>query len=134
MVASVPAVAFEEAVDDVLGVSVAMVDGNECGEAWEWVHEAPPFRLKTPRENTLLGHFAHLRELLKLQLIDLMQWCDTRDMTADGHTKGSIDRKLLLEAMSGRQEYRHEVKTYAPYRPSQSPGDARKQAPRKDER
>ena len=47
-----------------------------------------------------------------------MQWCDTRDMTADGHTKGSIDRQLLLEVMVGTQVYKHDVKSFAPYRSS----------------
>ncbi len=48
--------------------------------------------LKTPTEKTLLGHVCYLRELLQLKLIDAIQWCDTRDMTADAHTKGCIDR------------------------------------------
>jgi len=72
--------------------------------------------LKTPTEKTLLGHVCWLRELLQLRLIETIQWCDTRDMTADGHTKGSIDRQLLLEVMSGKQQYRHEVKRYSPHR------------------
>ena len=49
--------------------------------------------LKTPTERTLLGHIAWIRELLQLRVINQIQWCDTRDMTADGHTKGCIDRK-----------------------------------------
>eukprot|EP00959_Pyramimonas_sp_CCMP1952_P050617 1057674-Pyramimonas_sp.AAC.1 len=28
-----------------------------------------------------------------------IQWCDTRDMTADGHTKGSIDREMPLQVI-----------------------------------
>ena len=70
--------------------------------------------LKVPTEKTLLGHVSWLRELLDLGLIQALQWCDTRDMTADGHTKGSIDRELLLQVMSGAQHYVHEVKTYTP--------------------
>eukprot|EP00959_Pyramimonas_sp_CCMP1952_P472603 9500309-Pyramimonas_sp.AAC.1 len=38
------------------------------------------------------------------------QWCDSRDMTADGHTKGSIDRELFLEVMSGNQLFKYDVK------------------------
>ena len=55
--------------------------------------------LKTPTENTRIGHVAGIRELLQLGLFHKLQWCGTRDMTADGHTKGCIDRKLLLQAM-----------------------------------
>jgi chaperone required for assembly of F1-ATPase len=72
--------------------------------------------LKTPAEKTLLGHVCWLRELLQLRLIEVLQWCDTRDMTADGHTKGCIDRQTLLEVMKGHQSYKHEVKKYIPHR------------------
>ena len=72
--------------------------------------------LKTPAEKTLLGHVSWIRELLQLRLIESIQWCDTRDMTADGHTKGCIDRKLLLEVMVGQQAYQHEVKSYTQHR------------------
>ena len=72
--------------------------------------------LKTPAEKTLLGQVMWIRELLQLGLIESLQWCDTRDMTADGHTKGSIDREMLLDLMKGKQVYRHDVKKYAPYR------------------
>ena len=72
--------------------------------------------LKTPTEKTLLGHVCWIRELLQLRLIESLQWCDTRDMTADGHTKGCIERHLLLEAMNGNQVYKHDVKKYTPYR------------------
>ena len=70
--------------------------------------------LKTPTEKTLLGHIAWIRELLQLGVINQIQWCDTRDMTADGHTKGCIDRKMLLDLMSGRQQFNHPVKTFKP--------------------
>ena len=72
--------------------------------------------LKTPAEKTLLGQVMWIRELLQLGLIESLQWCDTRDMVADGHTKGSIDRELLLDLMNGIQKYRHDVKKYTPYR------------------
>ena len=72
--------------------------------------------LKAPAERTLLGHVSWIRELLQLGVIGSIQWCDTRDMTADGHTKGCIDRELLLEVMSGKQSYRHDVKSYTPHR------------------
>ena len=72
--------------------------------------------LETPAEKTLLGHILWLRELLQLRLIESIQWCDTRDMAADGHTKGTIDRALLLDLMRGKQIYRHEVKRHTPHR------------------
>ena len=48
--------------------------------------------LTTPAEKTLLGHVAWVREMLQKKIIKRFLWCDTRDTTADGHTKGSIDR------------------------------------------
>eukprot|EP00959_Pyramimonas_sp_CCMP1952_P297360 6220733-Pyramimonas_sp.AAC.2 len=32
-------------------------------------------------------------------IVHCIQWRDTRDMTADGHTKESIDREMLLQVM-----------------------------------
>ena len=63
-----------------------------------------------------LGHVSWICELLQLKLVEAIQWCDTRDMTADGHTKGCIERDLLLEVMSGHEAYKHDVKRYSPYR------------------
>eukprot|EP00973_Karenia_brevis_P066457 9238092-Karenia_brevis.AAC.1 len=57
--------------------------------------------LQTPAAKTLLGHVCWLREVLQLGMIESIQWCDTRDMAADGHTKGVIDRKALLDHMKG---------------------------------
>ena len=68
--------------------------------------------MKVPTERTLLGHIAWIREMIELGVVHSVQWCDTRDMVADGHTKGSIERGLLLQAMSGEQKYIHPVKTY----------------------
>ena len=76
--------------------------------------------LKVPTEKTLLGHVYWIRELLQLRVIESIQWCDTRDMTADGHTKGCIDRKMLLDLMTGHQTYQHDVKRHTPHRSSQS--------------
>ena len=70
--------------------------------------------LKVPAEKTLLGHVSWLRECLRLQFIVALQWCDTRDMTADGHTKGCIDREMLISLMQGHQKFSFPVKRYSP--------------------
>ena len=72
--------------------------------------------LHTPTEKTLLGHVSWLRQMLQVGIVDKVCWCDTRDMTADGHTKGSINRYVLLKLMEGEQSYNFEVKTYKPFR------------------
>ena len=68
--------------------------------------------LKIPTERILLGHIAWIRQMIELGIINVVQWCDTRDMTSDGHTKGSIDRELLLGIMCGQQAHMHPVKSY----------------------
>ena len=57
-----------------------------------------------------------IREYLRKGILHYIRWCDTRDMTADGHTKGSVDRKALIDLMHGKQIYEHEFKTYTPHR------------------
>ena len=76
--------------------------------------------LKTPAEKTLLGHVMWIREYLRKGILHYVRWCDTRDMTADGHTKGSVDRKALIDLMHGKQIYEHDFKTYAPHRADRS--------------
>ena len=36
-------------------------------------------------------------------------WCDTRDMLADGMTKGSISRSEILNAMIGIFSFKHQI-------------------------
>ena len=63
--------------------------------------------LKMPREKSLVLHLFWLRELLNRQVLNELKWCDTRDMTADGHTKGSVSRDALLQLMNGIFNYKH---------------------------
>eukprot|EP00959_Pyramimonas_sp_CCMP1952_P026882 564359-Pyramimonas_sp.AAC.1 len=48
-----------------------------------------------------------------------IQWCGARDMTADGHAKGGVDREMLLQVMGGIQAFKHDLKSHAPYRAGQ---------------
>jgi hypothetical protein len=54
-------------------------------------------------------HLFWIRDLIGKQIIGSITWCGTPDMTADGHTKGSVSRDALLDLMSGKFEYRHAV-------------------------
>eukprot|EP00959_Pyramimonas_sp_CCMP1952_P158949 3324192-Pyramimonas_sp.AAC.3 len=38
----------------------------------------------------LPGRVSWIRHLMDPGIVHNMQWCDTRDMTADGHTKGAF--------------------------------------------
>ena len=70
--------------------------------------------IKIPAEKSLLSHVQYVRELLDRKIIDALLWFDTRDMTADAHTKGIISRELLLRSMKGDYWESHPVKTYSP--------------------
>ena len=43
-----------------------------------------------------------------------MCWTDTRDMIADGATKGAVGRQLLHECMAGTCHIRHDIKLWQP--------------------
>ena len=70
--------------------------------------------IKIPAEKALLGHLQFLRELLDKGVINALYWVDTRDMVADGMTKGSVARDAILRAMSGSIIVSHAVKEWSP--------------------
>eukprot|EP00959_Pyramimonas_sp_CCMP1952_P299742 6269660-Pyramimonas_sp.AAC.1 len=56
------------------------------------------------------------------------QWRAARDMTADGHTKGNIDRDTFLQVTGGTQSLKHDLKRHTSYtagrtRSSEPPGE-----------
>eukprot|EP00959_Pyramimonas_sp_CCMP1952_P399782 8376795-Pyramimonas_sp.AAC.1 len=53
-------------------------------------------------------------------IVHSVQECNTRDMTAHGHTKGSIDREMLLQVIRRTQPFTHDLKRHAPYRAGQT--------------
>eukprot|EP00959_Pyramimonas_sp_CCMP1952_P016476 349448-Pyramimonas_sp.AAC.1 len=53
-------------------------------------------------------------------IVHSIQWCDTRDMTAVGHTKGNIDGDMLLQVMGGIKTFKHDLKRHTPYRAGQT--------------
>ena len=58
--------------------------------------------------------------MMERGIVHCVQWCDTRDMTADGHTKGSIDRDLIYQVMDGIQAFKYDLKKHVPYRAGQT--------------
>ena len=70
--------------------------------------------VKTPAEAGLLGHLQHIRELLDNKVRNALAWTDTRDMYADGTTKGSIDRTALHQVMNGSIHVTQPVKLWRP--------------------
>ena len=69
-------------------------------------------QIKIPAESSLLSHVQFLRELLDNDVVEAMAWTGTRDMVADGLTKGTVDRTALQQAMAGDVYVRHEFKLW----------------------
>ena len=57
--------------------------------------------VKPPAEKSFMLNLLWLKQQLELAAVHALQWGDTRDMTADGHTKGSISRQAIDELISG---------------------------------
>ena len=70
--------------------------------------------VKTPADNGVLVHCLYLRELLDHNVLDALIWLDTRDMGADGLTKGAVERTALHEIMDGLVVIKHPCKPWQP--------------------
>ena len=69
--------------------------------------------IKIPAEKSLLSHIQYLRELLDTKVLEALAWIDTRDMVADGLTKGAVERDALHECMNGSWKVQHEAKIWS---------------------
>ena len=69
--------------------------------------------LKFPAEKGTYFHLAYLRELLEAGIVRSINWCDTRDMVADGITKGSLDRTALTDVMRGVWKLKHATEAHS---------------------
>ena len=69
--------------------------------------------VRPPSENSVAGHLWWLSDQLRTKQLADMLWRDTRDMRADPMTKGSIGRELILDVMSGKMHYNHDVARFS---------------------
>ena len=70
-------------------------------------------QIRPPQEKTL-GVLLHwLKEKLMKGIIRTLRWYDTRDMSSDGHTKGSVERTAILNLMNGHYRPEHETKEHS---------------------
>ena len=70
-------------------------------DAYSVFAAATAHQIKIPAEKSLVSHVQFLRELLDRGVLHRLWWLDTRDMAADGLTKGSIDREAVHSIMDG---------------------------------
>ena len=64
---------------------------------------------KPPVEHSLSGHVLRLRDMRDEGFVTDVVWTDTRDMYADGLTKGVIKRDALYELMNSKIILKHPV-------------------------
>ena len=69
--------------------------------------------VKVPAEKSLLTHILYLREMLDTHVMHYLVWLDTRDMVADGLTKGAVDRQALHQVMECSFKIHHEVAAWS---------------------
>ena len=70
--------------------------------------------IKTPAEKSLLCHVQFFRELLDYGVLAANVWMDTRDMHADGLTKGAVPRDALLKLLDGVYRLSQEPRIWRP--------------------
>ncbi len=62
-----------------------------------------------PAEKSLALHVQFLRELLGRLVSRVLIWFDSRDVCADGFTKGIVDRAAIQEVTNGTMAIRHDT-------------------------
>ena len=83
-----------------------------CTDCMSLVAALSAARVKPPAEKPLLLQVQWLREQLDRLVLSTLTWCDTRDMLADGMTKGAVERTLLRKAMSGLVRFTQAFKSW----------------------
>ena len=68
---------------------------------------------KIPTEASTLHHVQWLQELTRTRVLDAAVWVDTRDMIADGMTKGAVPRSVIRETQeTGCWQLAHDWRRY----------------------
>ena len=81
-------------------------------DAYSVFSAATAAQIKIPAQQSLVSHVQFLRELLDRGVLHRLWWIDTRDMVADGLTKGSIEREALHMIMDGAINMQHLSQTW----------------------
>ena len=70
--------------------------------------------VKIPADNSAYMQCLYIRELLDTKVLGALVWQDTRDMIADGLTKGAVEREALHRLMDGTCHAEHDMKAWRP--------------------
>ena len=71
-------------------------------------------QIKVPADSSVLCYLQYLRELMEHRVLHALVWVDTRDMLADGMTKGAVERKDIHAVMNGDVKNSHQMKLWKP--------------------
>lgn len=83
-------------------------EGGSCISIHRCIDAMPIFsalavdRVKPPAEKFRHCHVLWLKQMIQAGSLTELSWIDTHDMTADGHTKGGIDREAIVQVAHGR--------------------------------
>ena len=91
------------------GLSIHIILGTDSMSIWSALSV---MTIRTPQEKTPGAVLHWLKEKMRLGIIRNLRWYDTRDMSCDGHTIGTMDRRILLELQHGKYRPVHAVKDY----------------------
>ena len=83
------------------------IDG--CVDAMSWIRALAASPIKVPQEKSFLLNLLWIADHIRTGLLKSLSWSDTRDMIADGLTKGLIDRALLHRACDGYRTHAHDI-------------------------
>ena len=78
-----------------------------CTDALNIVKALEADHVKPPAEKSFMCRLLWLREKILNGVIHELRWLNTRDVTADGHTKGSMSREAILNLLQGVIHQRH---------------------------
>ena len=79
--------------------------------------------IKVPQEKSFLLNLLWIADHIRTGLLKSLSWTDTRDMIADGLTKGSVDRALLHRACDGSRTLVHKIETISKHTAAQQSTD-----------
>ena len=85
-------------------------------DAYNLVSTLSTAQLKPPAEKSFITHLLWLKDKLTAGVLRRLTWCDTRDMTSDGHTKGSISRDALRALAAGTRTITHPTESLELYK------------------
>ena len=92
---------------ELLGQGGMVIDIHASTDAMNLLTSTQAERSRTPTERLMLCQLLWIRELIENKVLTALHWLDTRDMTADGHTKGNISRGAIITVMQGYLEQNH---------------------------